>query len=201
MAKPATAKTEQPAIVLDRQATATLGPVVSIKLDQIVLQPEIYRHRKATDLEAKKIALKELCDNLIVEGQRDPLVVYQDDKPVDPDRPYILVAGHRRHAAMQILADKSTPNFTRDMQVTALRTRRRDQGRLPTIVRQRQPLPRTARLPTPDLRSRKFAQGRIAPHPDQDKPATKRQRLRPLQTLVRVSVDDRARGTGQSLPV
>jgi len=118
MAKSATAKTEQPAIVLDRQATATLGPVVSIKLDQIVLQPEIYRHRKATDLEAKKIALKELCDNLIVEGQRDPLVVYQDDKPVDPDRPYILVAGHRRHAAMQILADKSTPNFTRDMQVT-----------------------------------------------------------------------------------
>jgi ParB-like chromosome segregation protein Spo0J len=68
---------------------------------------------------SRKIALKELCDNLIVEGQRDPLVVYQDDEPTDLARPYILIAGHRRHAAMQILADKNTPNFTRDMQVTA----------------------------------------------------------------------------------
>ena len=117
MAKPATVKPVQPA--LDRQATATLGPVFTLSLDQIVLQPEVYRHRKATDLEAKKVALKELCDNLIVEGQRDPLVVYQDDAPTDPARPYILIAGHRRHAAMQILADKNTPNFTRDMQVTA----------------------------------------------------------------------------------
>ena len=124
MAKPATAKTEQPAIVLDRQATATLGPVVSIKLDQIVLQPEIYRHRKATDLEAKKIALEESCRQ--PDDEDEDAVVYQDDKPVDPrTRPYILVAGHRRRAAMQILADKSTPNFTRDMQVTA-RNRRRD---------------------------------------------------------------------------
>ena len=119
MAKPATRQPEPPAPALDRQATATLGPVFTISLDQIVLQPEVYRHRKATDLEAKKIALKELCDNLIVEGQRDPLVVYQDEMPTDPARPYILIAGHRRHAAMQILADKNTPNFTRDMQVTA----------------------------------------------------------------------------------
>ena len=119
MAKPSTTKSEQPAPVLDRQATATLSPVFTIRLDQIVLQPEIYRHRKAADLEAKKIALKELCDNLIVEGQRDPLVVYQSDTPTDPARPYILVAGHRRYAAMQILADKNTPNFTRDMPVTA----------------------------------------------------------------------------------
>ena len=70
MAKPATVKPVQPA--LDRQATATLGPVFTLSLDQIVLQPEVYRHRKATDLEAKKIGLKELCDNLIVEGQPTP---------------------------------------------------------------------------------------------------------------------------------
>jgi ParB/Sulfiredoxin domain len=115
--QPATPKPPPP--VLERMTKAAIGPVFTIPLDQIVLAPEVYRHRAATDLEPKKIALKELADNLIAEGQRDPVVVYKDQCPADPARPYVLVAGHRRHAALLLLCDKNTPNFAYDMPVKA----------------------------------------------------------------------------------
>ena len=110
---------KQPATPLKRMGTLTLGPVFTLPLDQIALAPEVYRHRAAKDLEPKKVALKELADNLIVEGQRDPLIVYKDEHPADPGKPYVLVAGHRRHAAFMLLIAKNTPGFTPDMQVTA----------------------------------------------------------------------------------
>jgi ParB-like chromosome segregation protein Spo0J len=115
--QPVTPKPAPP--VLERMGTATLGPVFTLPLDQIALAPEVYRHRAQADLEPKKAALKELADNLIVEGQRDPLVVYKDENPINPARPYVLVAGHRRHAAMLLLCDKNTPGFSPSMSVTA----------------------------------------------------------------------------------
>ena len=68
----------KPNEVHDRMTSAKQGPAFTIPLDQIKQMPGEYRHRAEADLDKDKESMKALMRSLIVEGQKDPVLVYRD---------------------------------------------------------------------------------------------------------------------------
>ena len=102
----------------DRMTSAKLSPAFTIPLDQIKQMPGEYRHRAEADLDKDKGSMQALVKSLVVEGQKDPVLVYRDVAKDGTER-FILVAGHRRLRALKLLAEANQPNFSLNMEVRA----------------------------------------------------------------------------------
>src|SRR5438045_753675 len=92
------------------RATHAIMERTSVPLDQLVLDQERFCHRDPTALIEE--VLQSLMISLVEEGQQVPIEFY-----VDEDGRKILVKGHRRVAAMRLLAEKNKPGFSKDMLV------------------------------------------------------------------------------------
>ena len=83
------------------------------RLDELVMQPELFCHRGPKGLEEANVS--DLFDSLIMEGLQVPIEYY-----VDKDGRKIVTKGHRRITACRILARMNTPNFSLDMEIPAI---------------------------------------------------------------------------------
>jgi ParB-like chromosome segregation protein Spo0J len=84
----------------------------TVKLDEVVVDPDAYCHRDAKDLEPEPLA--PLSDSIAREGLQTPIEVVRREGQV------LLVKGHRRVQALRCLAERGQEGFTHDMEVPAL---------------------------------------------------------------------------------
>jgi ParB-like chromosome segregation protein Spo0J len=98
--------------ILERVTQAT-SQRTKVHLNELVIDPERFCHRKKEAL--TEANLKELMDSLVLEGLQVPIEYYVHG----PGRK-VLIKGHRRISACQILAGKNTPGFTADMELEAI---------------------------------------------------------------------------------
>ena len=108
----------KPNEVHDRMTSAKQSPAFTIPLDQIKQMPGEYRHRDEADLDKDKGSMQALMKSLIVEGQKDPVLVYRYVAK-DGTESFVLVAGHRRLRALKLLAEANVPGFSMSMEVKA----------------------------------------------------------------------------------
>lgn len=100
------AKEKEQEEVLSKLSTGTTRPI-EVRLDQIVRDPTRYGHRNPEAL-TKKV-LQPLMDSIVLEGMQVPIEVAPTDDPAK----YLLVKGHCRVAAHELLADENQPKFDR----------------------------------------------------------------------------------------
>ena len=97
----------------ERATTATTRPM-TVPLDEFVLKPELYCHRRK-GLSDDEATQKPLRDSLTVEGLLTPVEFFRDS-----DGKCVIVKGHRRIIAMRELAKRNTPGFSANMPVEAV---------------------------------------------------------------------------------
>ncbi len=107
------AKETDAPVIPERATRATTRPA-TVPLNEFVLRPELFCHRKPEELQDRE-RLQPLMASLTVEGQQAPVEFYRG-----PDGQAVATKGHRRISAMRQLAKENTPNFTLTMPVEAV---------------------------------------------------------------------------------
>jgi len=107
------AKDKIPPAVPERAAPATTRPV-KVRLDQLVVEPERFCHRELAEL-TDPARLRPLAESIFATGLQVPIEFFKDEKGR-----LVETSGHRRRAALRLLAEEHRPGYTLDMEVPAV---------------------------------------------------------------------------------
>ena len=94
-------------------ASSINATAIKVRLSEILLASDHFFHRDPSTLEPQ--SLQSLMDNLVLEKMQEPVEGF-----FDSENHFTLVQGYRRVAALRLLAEKNTPNFSADMDIDAL---------------------------------------------------------------------------------
>ena len=86
---------------------------IKVRLDQVVMEPERYSHRRSQAF--KEENLQSLMDSLVLEGMQVPIEGFFDDQGR-----FVVVKGHRRVRAHQLLVGQHKPGFLDEMELEAV---------------------------------------------------------------------------------
>jgi hypothetical protein len=100
-----------------KRETQARTELIAVRLDQIGQRPELYCHRDKEAFGAERLKL--FAEQLIREGVQVPIEVV--DEPAGAPKPFTLVKGHRRVAALHLCVQMKAPGFTPNMEIPAFR--------------------------------------------------------------------------------
>lgn len=98
-----------------KRETQARTDLIRVRLDQLGERREDFCHRDKVAFTDGK--LKSFAEQLIREGLQVPVEVVAE--PKDAPKPYLLVKGHRRAAALRLCAKMKAPGFAEDMEIPA----------------------------------------------------------------------------------
>jgi hypothetical protein len=100
-----------------KRETQARTELIAVRLDQIGERREQFCHRDKAAFDPARLKL--FAEQLIREGLQVPIEVV--DEPPENDKPFTLVKGHRRVAALRLCVQMKAPGFTSDLEVPAFR--------------------------------------------------------------------------------